>query len=110
MLVLLHADSRKPILVVCPRSSYNFHTRRPRKAHANADTPNAYPPNTHIARMSEAYIVRIDRFTMPVATFACGTGPNPRKHTISSCTLTVKRREGGKKRNAREGKRPGNSG
>jgi hypothetical protein len=40
-------------------------------AHANADTPNAYTPNTHIARTFEAYIVRIDRFTTPVATFAC---------------------------------------
>jgi hypothetical protein len=39
-------------------------------AHANADTPNAYTPNTHIARTFEAYIVRIDRFTTPVATFA----------------------------------------
>jgi len=68
--LLLHAYSRKPILVVRPRSSHKFHTRRPRKAHANADTPNAYPPNTHIARTFEAYIVRIDRFTTPVATFA----------------------------------------
>jgi len=39
-------------------------------AHANADTPNAYTPNTHIARTFEAYIVRIDKFTTPVATFA----------------------------------------
>jgi hypothetical protein len=40
-------------------------------AHANAETPNAYTPNTHIARTFEAYIVRIERFTTPVATFAC---------------------------------------
>jgi len=53
-------------------------------AHANADTPNAYTPNTHIARTFDAYIVRIDRFTTPVATFACGTASDPHKHEISS--------------------------
>jgi hypothetical protein len=70
LLVLLRAYSRRAI-VLRPRSSYKFHTRRPRMAHANAETPNAYTPNTHIARTFEAYIVRIERFTTPVATFAC---------------------------------------
>ena len=52
------------------RSFYNFHTRRPLTAHANTHTPKAYAANTPIARPSEAYIVRIDRFTTPVATLA----------------------------------------
>jgi hypothetical protein len=75
--VTLCVYPRRPILAARPRSFYNFHTRRPRIAHANAHTPSAYTPNTHIARRSEAYIVRIDRFTTPVATFACGAVPNP---------------------------------
>jgi hypothetical protein len=77
LLVTLCAYPRRPVLPARPRSFYNFHTRRPRIAHANAHTPNAYTPNTHIARPSEAYIVGIDRFTTPVATFACGAAPNP---------------------------------
>jgi hypothetical protein len=110
LLVLLRAYSPRPTLVVRPRSSYNFHTRRLRKAHANADMPNAYTPNTHIARTFEAYIVRMDRFTTPVATFACGTVSKPHKHKISPYKLTVMRGWGREKRNAREGKRRGNSG
>lgn len=39
--------------------------------------PNAYSPKTNIARRSEAYIVRIDMFTTPVATFACSASPVP---------------------------------
>lgn len=50
---------------------YNFHTRRPRNAHANTHTPKAYADKTPIARPSEANIVRIDMFTTPVATLAC---------------------------------------
>lgn len=49
---------------------YNFNTRRPRTAQANAHKLSAYTPNTHIARSSEAYIVCIDRLITPVATFA----------------------------------------
>jgi hypothetical protein len=73
---------RTPILAARLRPFYNLHTRRPRIAHADAHTPNAYAPNTHIARLSEAYIVRIDRFTTPVATFACSAAPpHPQEHS-----------------------------
>ena len=63
------------IIATC--SLYNLHTLRPRIAHANTLTPNAYATNTHIARVSDAYIVHIDRFTTPVATFACSAPPKP---------------------------------
>ena len=65
-------------------------------AHANAHTPNAYTPNTHIARPFEAYIVRIDRFTTPVATFACGAASNPDKYRLALIHLWSK---GGGKEN-----------
>jgi len=54
---------------------YNFNTRRPRMAQANAHKPSAYTPNTHIARSSEAYIVCIDRLIVPVAMFAYNATP-----------------------------------
>ena len=96
MLVTLRVYAHRPILAARPRPFYNFHTRRLRIAHANAHTPNAYAPNTHIARTFEAYIVRIDRFTTPVATFACGAAPpHPRERSrieahISTHTIIVK--------------------
>lgn len=57
-----------------PNCSYSLHTRRPLTAHANTHTPKVYAANTPIARPSEVYIVRIDRFTAPVATLACRGG------------------------------------
>jgi hypothetical protein len=76
---------RRPSLP--PIGFYNFKTRRPRTAHANALRPEAYVINTHIARLSEAYIVLIDKFTKPVATFACVAGPTPARpadiHTLA---------------------------
>ena len=74
-------------------------------AHANADTPNAYTPNTHIARTFEAYIVRIDRFTTPVATFACGTASNPHKHKLAH--LHLRSRVGGGAKNVTHDKKKG---
>lgn len=62
---------------------YNFHTRRLLNTHANTHTPNAYAANTAIARPSEAYIVRIDKFTAPVATLACR---GKQIHTFSTTT------------------------
>src|SRR5258708_36733759 len=99
---MLYGYTRTHILTACPHSFYNFHTRRARITHANAHTLNAYTPNTHIARPFETYIVRMDRFTTPVATFACGFASNPRKHKISTITCGQKGEGGEMKRTRRK--------